>query len=32
MKLGVFVAVTKKTEEFQGYGAGASSGCQVMAM
>ena len=32
MKQGVFVAAAKKAEEFQGYWAGASSGCQLMGM
>jgi hypothetical protein len=32
MKLGVFVAVREKPEEFQGYCAGASSGCQLMGI
>ncbi len=32
MKLGVFVAAAKKTEEFQCYWAAASSGCQLMGM
>jgi hypothetical protein len=32
MKLGVFVAAGKKTEEFQSYWAGASSGCQLIGI
>ncbi len=32
MKLGVFVAAAGKTEEFQSYSAGASSGCQLIGM
>ena len=32
MKLGVFVAADKKSEEFQRYCAGASSGCQLMGI
>ncbi len=32
MKGGVFVAAAGKTEQFQRYWAGASSGCQLMGM